>query len=112
MIVFCVDIPDKQRTVYCIVLEKDNLARMREGDPATLESRISGGLLAAPRFPGNLCILVAYLEDTQEFYEIAHKTASNPLDLLRYLEKNRQWRPEVDGVEHSTSLRDFGKHSA
>lgn len=112
MIAFCVDIPEKQRTVYCIVLEKDNLDRMREGDPATLESRISGGLLPTPRFPGNFCILMAYLEDTREFYEIAHKTKSSPLDLLRYLEKNRQWRPEVDGVENSTSLKDFGKHSA
>jgi hypothetical protein len=112
MILVYVDIPEKQRTVLCIVLEKDNLDRMREGDPVTLESPDAGGLLRRPRFPEGLSILVAYLEDSAEFYEIADKNVGNPRALLRYLEKKRQWRPEVDGVANSTNLKDFGKHSA
>ena len=101
MILFTVEIPEKRRTVFCIVLEKDNLARMRDGDPATLESRNNGGLLPVPQFPQNLNVLVAYLEDTAEFIELAHKNPGNGAVLLHYLEKNRQWRPEVDGVENS-----------
>lgn len=101
MILFSVDIPEKQRTVFCIVLEKDNLARMREGDPATLESRSAGGLLPVPQFPENLSLLVAYLEDGAELIELARQNPGNGAVLLRYLEKNRQWRPDVDGVENS-----------
>jgi hypothetical protein len=112
MILFHLNISAAQRTVLCIVLEKDNLDRMRAGDPVTLESCNGGGLLPVPRYPEHLSILVAYLEDSTEFYEIARKNPGNPMSLLSYLEKKRQWRPEVDGTEKATNLKDFGKHPA
>jgi hypothetical protein len=65
-----------------------------------------------PRYPQHLSILIAYLEDTTEFYEIAQKRG-HPLELLRYLEKHRQWKPEAgDGTQNAVSLKDWGKHSA
>lgn len=112
MILFQLNFLDEQRTVTCIILEKENLDRMREGDPVTLESSNQGGVLKPAFFPNRMSVLIAYLEDSREFYEIAHKNPGNPLPLLAYLEKHRQWRPEVDGVENATNLKDFGKHSA
>jgi len=112
MILIALNIPTTQQTVIAVVLEKDNLARMQEGDPVTLESVNGGGILPVPRYPHNTSILIAYLEDTKELYDIAQKTGNNPLAMLAYLEKKRQWRPEVDGKENSVSLKDLGKHSA
>jgi hypothetical protein len=112
VIVFSINVHDEQRTVLAIVLEKDNLERMKQGDPATLESVNFGGVLPAPAYWQRLSILIAYLEDSTEFYEIARRSKADPVELLRYLEKNRQWRPEVDGLKNAANLKDFGKHSA
>jgi hypothetical protein len=112
MILLALNIHAQQRSVIAIVLEKDNLARMREGDPVTLESIAGGGTLPAPHYPANTSILISYLEDSAEFYEIARKSGNNPFALMGYLEEKRQWRPEVDGKEHTVNLKDLGKHSA
>jgi len=110
MIVIALDIPREQRTVFAIVIEKLNLERMKEGDPVTLESKAFGGVLPVPTYPANLSLLIAYLEDTKEFYVIAEKR--DPRAMLEYLERHRQWQPDVDGREHATSMRDLGKHKA
>jgi hypothetical protein len=110
MILLHLDLPNEQRTVFAVVIEKANLDRMKEGDPCTLEAKAHGGMLPVPRFPANLSLLIAYLEDTAEFYKLAEKR--DPQILLAYLERNRQWKPEVDGVENVTHLKDFGKHTA
>lgn len=112
MILIALNIPATQQSVIAIVLEKDNLARMKEGDPVTLESVNAGGMLPVPRYPQRTSILIAYLEDTKELYEIAQKTGNNPLAMLSYLEKHRQWHSEVDGKENTVNLKDLGKHSA
>lgn len=110
MILIALDLPREQRTVFAVVIEKPNLDRMKVGDPCTLESKVHGGILPVPAFPANLSLLIAYLEDAREFYQIAEKR--DPRLLLEYLERNRQWQPEVDGVDHATHLRDLGKHTA
>lgn len=110
MIVIALDIPHEQRTVFAVVIEKLNLERMKDGDPVTLESKAFGGVLPVPKFPANLSLLISYLEDAREFYAIAEK--HDPRAMLEYLERHRQWHPEVDGKEHTVSLKDLGKHTA
>jgi hypothetical protein len=102
MILIHLDLPREQRTVFAIVIEKPNLDRMKEGDPVTLEAKAHGGVLPVPAFPANLSLLIAYLEDASEFYQLAEKR--DPALLLEYLERHRQWHPEVDGVEHTRDL--------
>lgn len=110
MILIALDLPREQRTVFAVVIEKLNLERMKEGDPVTLESKAFGGVLPVPKFPANLSLLIAYLEDAKEFYEIAEK--HDPRAMLEYLERHRQWHPEVDGAENATHLKELGKHRA
>lgn len=111
MIVIAIDLPREQRTVFAVVIEKPNLDRMKDGDPATLESKTAGGVLPIPKFPANLSLLIAYLEDAREFYALA-ETRPDARTMLEYLEHRRQWHPEVDGTEHAVSMRDLGKHTA
>ena len=110
MILIALDLPREQRTVFAVVIEKLNLERMKEGDPVTLESKAFGGVLPVPKFPANLSLLIAYLEDAKEFYVIAEK--HDPRAMLEYLERHRQWQPDVDGRDHTVSLKDLGKHRA
>jgi hypothetical protein len=110
MILISLDVDVEQHSVIAVVIEKDNFARMQEGDPVTIESRIRGGMLAPARYPLNTSLLIAYLEDTKEFYAIAAKR--DPVLLIEYLESKRQFKPEVDGAEHVTRLTDWGKDQA
>jgi DNA-directed RNA polymerase subunit H (RpoH/RPB5) len=96
MIVATVDFPDPDRTVLVVVIEKENLDRMLKADPITLESKQQGGkVMPIIRHPENLSILIAYEEDQPELYRIAQ--AGDLVRLLTYLERNRKWKPEVDG---------------
>lgn len=102
MIAAMVNIPELRKSVLVVVIEPDNLERMKTGDPATLESISQGGIMAPPLYPLNLSTLVAYEPDTAELYIKAQCPA---LDFLRWLERGRQWIPGKDGSENSKLLR-------
>lgn len=103
MIITAVDLPNPDRTILVIVIEKDNLDRMKVADPITLESRSMGGhVMPKIRHPENLSLLVAYEEDEVELYKLAR--AGDLLGLLRYVERGRMWKPEVDGKENIVAL--------
>ena len=96
MIVATVDLANPDRTVLVVVIEKENFDRMQKADPITLESRQQGGkVMPMIRYPENLSILIAYEEDQPELYRIAQ--AGDLGKLLTFLERNREWKPEVDG---------------
>ena len=97
MIATVFNIDEKQESFLIICFEKDNLERMKQHDPITLESRARGGkILHLAKYPAALSILIAYEEDDVALYKLAK--ANDAQALLRYLERGRQWRPGLDGV--------------
>lgn len=102
MIAAMVNIRERMQSVLIVVIEKDNLDRMRTGDPATLESLQSGGVLVPPMFPLNLSMLIAYEEDDVELYT---KAQGDPLEFLRWLERGRKFIKGLDGKENTSSFK-------
>lgn len=98
MIVAMVNVDELQESVLIVVIERDNLERMRTGDPATLESISKGGILVPPRYPLALSMLVAYEEDDAELYRQAK---GPPLEFLRWLERERKFIKGLDGKENA-----------
>jgi hypothetical protein len=91
MVAAMLNIKELHKSVLIVVVETDNLERMKDGDPCTLESISQGGALAPPLYPLNLATLIAYEPDTTELYI---KAQGDPLEFLRWLERGRKWRPE------------------
>jgi hypothetical protein len=98
-----VNMPNEQRSVLLIVLEKDNLERMKTADPVTLESRQQGGGLPPPKYPTNFSILIGYDEDQDTLYAMAKaagKTQEGMVEFFKYLERGRKFIEGVDGVKN------------
>ena len=93
MITTKVDIPDQQRSVLIVVIEKDNFERMKSGDPITLEHH--GCVMPSVRFPDKLDIVIAYEEDDVTLYRLAKSGGQE--EILRYITRNYKINPEVDG---------------
>jgi len=104
MIASMVNLPKEARSVLVVVIEADNLERMKKADPVTLESYRAGGVLPPPMFPLNLSVLVAYEEDQTTLYALAKAANDSPegvKSLFEYLERNREFIPGKDGVQHT-----------
>jgi DNA-directed RNA polymerase subunit H (RpoH/RPB5) len=103
MIVTVINVPEKQETLLLVVIEKENLERMKQADPITIESAIRGGkILKTVEYPKSLTILIAYEEDDARLYSIAR--SGDLVELLRYLERGRKFNPEVDGKANIVKL--------
>jgi hypothetical protein len=94
--------PEKRESILVIVIEQDNLERMREADPITLETKLSGGVLPVPEYPDRLRILIAYEEDDVKLWQLAR--SNNLGDLLHYLARGWKFKRGLDGTEHSFKL--------
>jgi hypothetical protein len=99
MIAAMVNIDERQQSVLVVVIEKDNLDRMKQADPITLESIRAGGALVPPRYPLNLSLLLAYEENDAELYRMAK--SANSLDFIKYLERGFKFKPEIDGKDRT-----------
>jgi hypothetical protein len=102
MICAMLNIDPQQKSILFIVIEKDNLDRMKKADPITIESVKSGGILGQPKYPKDFSLLVAYEDDSPELYKLMQK--GNPYDILQYLERGRVFDPNVDGKVHVVKL--------
>lgn len=103
MIMSMVDITNEKRSVLLVVIEKENLERMQQADPVTLESYARGGGLPPPAFPRNFSLLIGYEEDQPKLYELAkdaQKGAEGIMELFKYLERGRVFIEGKDGVEN------------
>jgi hypothetical protein len=89
-------------TILVVILERDNLERMKTGDPVTLESGPRGGLVPTLVYPENTSLLIAYEEDSAVIYEMASR--KDFAGIVRHLERGRQWKPGFDGVQWARSL--------
>jgi len=80
-----------KETVLVIVIEKSNLERMRDGDPATLEHKERGGIMPTIAYPECTSLVIAYEEDVGPLYEFI--TNADLLGALRWLERGRKFLP-------------------
>jgi hypothetical protein len=101
MIAAMLNIKELQTSVLIVVIEPENLERMKTGDPCTLESLSQGGILAPPLFPLNLSTLIAYEPDTTELYIKAQGPA---LNFLQWLERGRRFIEGKDGSKNSLNI--------
>lgn len=102
MIAAMLDVNELQQSILFIVIERDNLERMKKADPITLESVSHGGLLPVPKYPQDFSILIAYEEDDDELYRRAR--AGNTGELIRWLERGRQFIPGLDGKKEAFKI--------
>jgi hypothetical protein len=102
MIAAMLNIHETRQSILIVVIEPDNLKRMENGDPCTLESISEGGIMAPPLYPLNLSTLIAYEPDTADLYI---KAQGPPLEFLRWLERGRRFIEGVDGSENTVRLR-------
>ena len=102
MIAAVMNFHDLKRSVIVVVIEADNLQRMKKGDPATLETHSLGGVLPDILYPTNYGVLVAYEEDEVELYKMAR--TGDGADLLRYLERGRKFLRHIDGTDKAFTI--------
>jgi hypothetical protein len=73
-----------------MILEAENLERMKEGDPLDFQPRTLGAAFAADRC-ADLDIIIAYEEDLNTIMK--YQRANDLAGLMRYLERGRRHRP-------------------
>lgn len=86
----------KDESILLIVIERDNLERIRNADPISLESKNRGGMMPVPKHPEAFSLLIAYEDDQVELYRRVREGSAS--DLLRWLERGRKFIPGVDGI--------------
>jgi hypothetical protein len=107
MIMSMVNLSSEGRSILVAVLEPENLDRMKKADPITMESNESGGGLAAPMFPQNFSVLIAYEEDQEKLYSLARSAGEGwdgVREFISYLERGRVFIEGVDGVQNVRKL--------
>jgi hypothetical protein len=103
MIATMLDIDKTKESILLVVIEQDNLVRMENADPVSLESIKRGGMLPAPKYPGDLSILIAYEKDDAELYRRVRE--ESVVDLLYWLERGRVYIEGVDGKNRGFTIR-------
>lgn len=93
---------ERKESYLIVVIEPDNLARMRKHDPITLETVASGGILGTAKYPERLMMLVAYEEDEVALWKAAQTGTLG--DLIKLLRRGYKFNRDVDGTERSFSV--------
>lgn len=93
---------ERQESYLIVVLQPDNLERMKKSDPVTLETVATGGILPTARYPDKLMMLVAYEEDEVGLYKAAQ--TGNFADLLQFLRRGYKFNRDVDGTHRAFKI--------
>ena len=101
MLAAMMDIDELQQSILIVVIESDNLKRMKKADPITLESINNRGALKPPKYPQNFNTLIAYEEDDATLWA---KAKRNPVEMLRWLERGRIFDPKTDGMKNAFKM--------
>ena len=99
MIATVINHDDSRESIIIVVLEPDNLDRMRRADPVTLETKLSDGVLDAVKYPDRLRLLIAYEENDVELWKQARSGG-----LLHYLLRGVKWLRDLDGSDKAFSI--------
>jgi predicted GNAT superfamily acetyltransferase len=102
MIVTLINNDEVQQTYLIVVIEPDNLERMRKADPITFQSNRLKGILPEVKYPADLAVLIAYEEDDAELYKLAKDGDFKAL--ASYLTRGYRFDRSEDGAERAFSL--------
>jgi len=94
MIILPINTDDQ--TLIVVVIEKENLERMKQADPITLHSIEQGGTIDILH-PNNYEIVLAYEEDSTILMAMAQR--GDVRGMLRYLSRGFNHIEGVDGVK-------------
>ena len=83
MVIFQTEDRLSGQSLVVVVIERDNLKRMDQGDPITLRTRKMGGSLEVVEHPDNLQLIIAFENDSGPVYEFMQR--QDGVGLLRYL---------------------------
>ncbi|HEY2352010.1 MAG TPA: hypothetical protein VGH83_05835 [Candidatus Acidoferrum sp.] len=108
MIATLIDHDARKESFLIIIIQPDNLERMRKADPITLETKeIKGGLLPTPKYPARLTVVIAYEEDDFEINKLA--LTGEFSEVLRYIMRGYKFHRDIDGKEHAFTLNRFSR---
>jgi hypothetical protein len=94
---------EKKRSVLAVILEEDNLARMKGADPVTLESSGRGGIMPYLPYPADTSLLIAFEADTGQILELARK--QEIASIFKYLERGFQFIEGLDGAHRTVRVK-------
>lgn len=97
MIVFQIEDNPNGQSLLVIVIEADNLVRMKKSDPITLKSAQMGGLLKTVEHPARFRVIVAYEQDSGPLYEFLQRQDQG--GLMQYLLRGYKLASN-DGLPH------------
>jgi hypothetical protein len=101
MIASVVNDDEKQRSYLIVIIQPDNLERMRKADPLTLETE--RGILPPVKYPARLNVLIAYEEDDFKINKLALE--GDTPEIFRYIMRGFKFsREQGDGTENSFKL--------
>jgi len=86
----------EHRTILVIVIQKDNMERMKQADPISLDSVARGGMLPVPKYPDRMELVIAYEEDDAALMAAGRAGFQQ---LVRHLARGYNFKPEIDGTE-------------
>jgi hypothetical protein len=87
-----VDNDEEQTSGVIVVIEPDNLERMKTGDPITIEPGTRGGVLRPAKYPQSFGFIICFEADPGPVYELVQK--GNTGGLLKYLMRGYRYKPE------------------
>jgi hypothetical protein len=93
---------ERQESYILVVIQPDNLERMRKADPITLESVALGGILPTAKYPEKLGVLIAYEEDEVALYKAAQ--SGNFADMIRFVHRGYRFNRDEDGTQRAFSI--------
>lgn len=102
MVYTTLNIDATKESIIVVVIQPENLRRIRNADPITLESERRGGIMQPVKYPDQLSLLIAYENDEDEVYKRVR--TGNLGELLEWLERGRRFIPGVDGKEQSFTI--------
>ena len=97
MIVFQTEDNLNDESILVIVIEADNLDRMKKSDPITLKSAQMGGLLKTVGHADRFRVIVSYEQDSGPLYEFLQKQDQG--GLMQYLLRGYKLATN-DGIPH------------
>ncbi len=83
-----------QESYMVVVLEPEQLGRMKQGDPVTIQPMSEGGRMPVIKYPAKFGLLVAYEEQAGECYRLIQ--SKDYAGLLRHIWRGYKFT-EVDG---------------
>jgi hypothetical protein len=101
MIVTVINDPTEQQSILIVVLEPDNLKRMKKADPITMETKGPlGGVLPPIDYPQKFAVVIAAEEEEEtKLYQ-----AAGDGSLLHYIMRGYKFKRDLDGTERAFSM--------